>query len=82
VRWLPSSRARDPHRPRSGGKRRRPLYPRLGFEQVDLFGFSVGGVIAQVIAQAEPQLVGERSRMTSEDAYTDRSLLDRRPWPL
>jgi pimeloyl-ACP methyl ester carboxylesterase len=29
----------------------------LGLEQVDLFGFSLGGMIAQVIAQAEPQLV-------------------------
>jgi pimeloyl-ACP methyl ester carboxylesterase len=29
----------------------------FGFEQVDLFGFSMGGMIAQVIAQAEPQLV-------------------------
>jgi pimeloyl-ACP methyl ester carboxylesterase len=29
----------------------------LGFEQVDLFGFSMGGMIAQVIAQTEPQLV-------------------------
>jgi pimeloyl-ACP methyl ester carboxylesterase len=29
----------------------------LGFEQVDLFGFSMGGMIAQVIVQAEPQLV-------------------------
>jgi len=29
----------------------------LGFEQVDLFGFSLGGMIAQVIAQEEPQLV-------------------------
>jgi pimeloyl-ACP methyl ester carboxylesterase len=29
----------------------------LGFDQVDLFGFSMGGMIAQVIAQAEPQLV-------------------------
>src|SRR5918994_1021233 len=29
----------------------------LGFEQVDLFGFSMGGMIAQVIAQEEPQLV-------------------------
>ena len=29
----------------------------LGFEQVDLFGFSMGGMIAQVIAQQEPQLV-------------------------
>ena len=29
----------------------------LGFEQVDLIGFSLGGFIAQVIAQAEPQLV-------------------------
>ena len=29
----------------------------MGFEQVDLFGFSMGGFIAQVIAQTEPQLV-------------------------
>jgi pimeloyl-ACP methyl ester carboxylesterase len=29
----------------------------LGFNQVDLFGFSMGGMIAQVIAQQEPQLV-------------------------
>ncbi|MGN6174567.1 MAG: alpha/beta fold hydrolase [Streptosporangiaceae bacterium] len=29
----------------------------LGFDQVDLFGFSMGGMIAQVIAQNEPQLV-------------------------
>src|SRR5436305_4801393 len=28
-----------------------------GLEQVDLFGFSMGGMIAQVIAQAEPRLV-------------------------
>ena len=29
----------------------------LGLYQVDLFGFSMGGMIAQVIAQQEPQLV-------------------------
>ena len=29
----------------------------LGFDQVDIFGFSMGGMIAQVIAQEEPQLV-------------------------
>jgi pimeloyl-ACP methyl ester carboxylesterase len=29
----------------------------LGFERVDLFGFSLGGMIAQVIALQEPQLV-------------------------
>ena len=29
----------------------------LGFEKVDLFGFSMGGMIAQVIAQQQPQLV-------------------------
>jgi len=29
----------------------------LGFEQVDLLGFSLGGFISQVIAQEEPQLV-------------------------
>jgi pimeloyl-ACP methyl ester carboxylesterase len=29
----------------------------LGFDQIDLFGFSMGGMIAQVIAQQEPRLV-------------------------
>jgi pimeloyl-ACP methyl ester carboxylesterase len=29
----------------------------LGFDQVDLFGFSLGGMIAQVIAQEQPRLV-------------------------
>jgi pimeloyl-ACP methyl ester carboxylesterase len=29
----------------------------LGFDQVDLFGFSMGGMIAQVIAEQEPRLV-------------------------
>ena len=29
----------------------------LGFEQVDLLGFSLGGMVSQVIAQLEPQLV-------------------------
>ena len=29
----------------------------LGFEKVDIFGFSLGGFISQVIAQEEPQLV-------------------------
>jgi len=29
----------------------------LGFEKVDLFGFSMGGMLAQVMVQQEPQLV-------------------------
>jgi pimeloyl-ACP methyl ester carboxylesterase len=29
----------------------------MGFDKIDLLGFSMGGFIAQVIAQAEPQLV-------------------------
>jgi pimeloyl-ACP methyl ester carboxylesterase len=29
----------------------------MGFDQVDLFGFSMGGMISQVIAQTEPELV-------------------------
>ena len=29
----------------------------LGFDQVDLFGFSMGGMIAQVLARQEPRLV-------------------------
>jgi pimeloyl-ACP methyl ester carboxylesterase len=32
----------------------------IGFDQVDLFGFSMGGMIAQVIAQQHPQLVRTR----------------------
>ena len=48
------------------GRRRRPsrrwrgtpdLHRALGLDQVDLFGFSLGGMIAQVIAQEEPRLV-------------------------
>jgi pimeloyl-ACP methyl ester carboxylesterase len=31
----------------------------FGFDQVDLLGFSLGGMIAQVIALQEPQLVRE-----------------------
>jgi pimeloyl-ACP methyl ester carboxylesterase len=31
----------------------------MGFEHVDLFGFSMGGMIAQEIALMEPQLVGK-----------------------
>src|SRR3954465_7998324 len=34
-----------------------PFIRALGFDQVDLFGFSMGGMIAQVIAQDQPQLV-------------------------
>ena len=29
----------------------------LGFERVDLFGFSMGGMIAQVIAETDPEPV-------------------------
>src|SRR3954464_5260671 len=29
----------------------------LGFDEVDLFGFSMGGMIAQLIVEEEPQLV-------------------------
>ena len=29
----------------------------LGFDQVDLLGFSLGGMVSQVIAELEPQLV-------------------------
>ena len=29
----------------------------LGFDQIDLFGFSLGGMIAQIIAQRQPHLV-------------------------
>jgi pimeloyl-ACP methyl ester carboxylesterase len=29
----------------------------MGFEQVDLFGFSMGGMIAQEIVLMQPQLV-------------------------
>ena len=36
---------------------RSPSSGRSGLDQVDLLGFSMGGMIAQVIAQDEPQLV-------------------------
>jgi pimeloyl-ACP methyl ester carboxylesterase len=64
----------------------------LGFDQVDLFGFSMGGMIAQVIAQQEPQLVrkmilagtgpagGEGIEKVARISYLDtaRGLLTRR----
>jgi len=64
----------------------------LGFDQVDLFGFSMGGMIAQVIAQEEPQLVrkmiiagtgpagGEGIEKVTRISYLDiaRGLLTRR----
>ena len=64
----------------------------LGFDQVDLFGFSMGGMIVQVIAQQEPQLVrkmiiagtgpagGEGIEKVTRISYLDtaRGLLTRR----
>jgi pimeloyl-ACP methyl ester carboxylesterase len=64
----------------------------LGFDQVDLFGFSMGGMIAQVIAQQEPRLVrkmilagtgpagGEGIEKVTRISYLDtaRGLLTRR----
>jgi pimeloyl-ACP methyl ester carboxylesterase len=64
----------------------------LGFDQVDLFGFSLGGMIAQVIAQEEPRLVrkmiiagtgpagGEGIQKVTRISYLDiaRALLTRR----
>jgi pimeloyl-ACP methyl ester carboxylesterase len=64
----------------------------LGFDQVDLFGFSMGGMIAQVIAQVEPHLVrkmilagtgpagGEGIERVTRISYLDiaRGLLTRR----
>jgi pimeloyl-ACP methyl ester carboxylesterase len=64
----------------------------LGLEQVDLFGFSMGGMIAQVIAQEEPRLVrkmilagtgpagGEGIEKVTRISYLDiaRGLLTRR----
>jgi pimeloyl-ACP methyl ester carboxylesterase len=63
----------------------------LGLDQVDLFGFSMGGMIAQVIAQAQPRLVrkmilagtgpagGERIDKVTRISYLDtaRGLLTR-----
>jgi pimeloyl-ACP methyl ester carboxylesterase len=64
----------------------------LGFDQVDLFGFSMGGMIAQLIVQEEPQLVrkmilagtgpagGEGIEKVTRISYQDtaRGLLTRR----
>jgi pimeloyl-ACP methyl ester carboxylesterase len=35
----------------------RRFLPALGLAKVDLFGFSLGGFIAQIIAQERPDLV-------------------------
>ena len=59
---------RQPRRRRVGGQGRRARSPRwrrtpsrfiraLGFDQVDLLGFSMGGFVAQVIAEEQPDLV-------------------------
>jgi pimeloyl-ACP methyl ester carboxylesterase len=64
----------------------------LGFDEVDLFGFSMGGMIAQVIAQEQPRLVrrmiiagtgpagGEGIEKVTRISYLDtaRGLLTRR----
>jgi pimeloyl-ACP methyl ester carboxylesterase len=49
----------------------------LGFDQVDLFGFSMGGMIGQVIAQEEPGFVmkGQSDKMLPSKNAVD---LDRR----
>ena len=55
----------------------------LGFDQVDLLGFSLGGFLAQVIALEEPQLVrkvilagtGPKERTQDRDKATSISTL-------
>ena len=50
----------------------------LGFEQVDLLGFSLGGMVSQVIAREEPQLVRKMILAGTGPAH-DRIARDSRP---
>ncbi len=56
-RGVGSTGSRVPHDIEQMGADAIKFIKALGYEQVDLFGFSMGGMIAQVIAANEPQLV-------------------------
>ena len=56
-RGIGVSRGKTPHSVAEMARDAVAFIRALGFDQVDLLGFSLGGFVAQVIAQAEPQLV-------------------------
>src|SRR2546423_407126 len=56
-RGIGASQGKTPNRVEAMARDAVAFIRALGFNQVDLLGFSLGGFIAQVIAQQEPQLV-------------------------
>jgi pimeloyl-ACP methyl ester carboxylesterase len=56
-RGIGASKGRTPHSVPEMARDAVAFIRALGFDQVDLLGFSLGGFVAQVIAQEEPQLV-------------------------
>ncbi|MEV0699971.1 alpha/beta fold hydrolase [Saccharopolyspora sp. NPDC050389] len=56
-RGIGASQGRTPHSVEEMARDAIAFIRALGFDQVDLFGFSLGGFVAQVIAQRAPQLV-------------------------
>ena len=58
-RGIGASKGKTPHSVAAMARDAVAFIRALGLEQVDLLGFSLGGFVAQVIAQEEPQLVRE-----------------------
>jgi pimeloyl-ACP methyl ester carboxylesterase len=56
-RGIGASKGRTPHSVAAMARDAVGFIRALGFDQVDLLGFSLGGFVAQVIAQEEPHLV-------------------------
>ena len=56
-RGIGASKGRTPHSVATMARDAVAFIRALGFDQIDLLGFSLGGFVAQVIAQEEPQLV-------------------------
>ncbi len=56
-RGIGASKGKTPHSVAAMARDAVAFIRALGFDQVDLLGFSLGGFVAQVIAQEEPQLV-------------------------
>jgi len=56
-RGIGASKGRTPHSVAEMARDAVAVIRALGFDEVDLLGFSLGGFVAQVIAQEEPQLV-------------------------
>ena len=56
-RGIGASKGKTPHSVAEMARDAVAFIRALGFDQVDLLGFSLGGFVAQVIAQEEPQLV-------------------------